>query len=60
LSIAVVAGFPIAVLCYQVISGRAVELIRQGPIGVGLVTVGVTLLGLGLGSVAILMNRTKQ
>ena len=60
LSIAIVAGFPIAVLSYHVISGRALELIRQGPLGAGLVTVGVTLLGLGLGSVAILLNRTKR
>lgn len=59
-SVAIVAGFPLAVLCYQVMSGRAMELIRQGPLGVGLLAVGVTLLGLGLGSVAILMNRTKR
>jgi Flp pilus assembly protein TadB len=60
LSIAVVAGFPIAVLCYQLSSGQALALIRQGPAGVGLLVVGVTLLGLGLGTVAILMKRARR
>ncbi len=59
LSIAVVAGFPIAVLCYQVVSGQAMQLVRRGPIGVGLLVVGVSLLGLGLGIVALLMRRAR-
>ncbi|HUP16641.1 MAG TPA: type II secretion system F family protein [Acidimicrobiia bacterium] len=60
LSIAVVAGFPIAVLGYQVSSGQAMELVRQGSVGVGLLIVGVGLLGLGLGAVAILMRRARR
>ena len=60
LSIAVVAGFPIAVLCYQVASGQAIELVRQGPIGVGLLLIGVSLLGLGLGIVGLLMRRARR
>ena len=60
LSIAVVAGFPIAVLGYQISSGQAMELVRQGPVGVGLLIVGVGLLGLGLGAVAILMRRARR
>jgi Flp pilus assembly protein TadB len=60
LSIAVVAGFPIAVLCYQVASGQAMDLVRQGPVGVGLLVIGVGLMGLGLGTVAILMRRARR
>ena len=60
LSITVVAGFPIAVLCYQVASGQAIELVRQGPIGVGLLLIGVSLLGLGLGFVGLLMKRARR
>jgi Flp pilus assembly protein TadB len=60
LSISIVAGFPIAVLCYQVASGQAIELVRQGPIGVGLLVVGVGLLGLGLGVVGLLMRRARR
>ena len=60
LSIAVVAGFPIAVLGYQISSGQAMVLVRQGPVGVGLLIVGVGLLGLGLGAVAILMRRARR
>jgi Flp pilus assembly protein TadB len=59
LSIAVVAGFPIAVLGYQVVSGQAMQLVRRGPIGVGLLIVGASLLGLGLGIVALLMRRAR-
>ena len=59
LSIAVVAGFPIAVLSYQIFSGQAMGLIRQGPVGAGLLVGGVTLLGLGLAVVAILMRRAR-
>ena len=60
LSIAVVAGFPIAVLGYQISSGQAMELVRQGSVGMGLLIVGVGLLGLGLGAVAILMRRVRR
>ena len=60
LSIWVVAGFPIAVLGYQVASGQALETIRQGPVGVGLVMSGVTLLGLGLGTVAALTKQARR
>ena len=60
LSIAVVAGFPIAVFCYQLISGQAMDLVRQGPLGVGLLTIGVGLLGLGLGTVAILLRKARR
>ena len=60
LSIAVVAGFPIAVLGYQISSGQAMDLVRQGSVGVGLLIVGVGLLGLGLGAVAILMRRARR
>jgi Flp pilus assembly protein TadB len=60
LSIAVVAGFPIAVLCYQVASGQAMELVRHGPIGVGLLIGGASLLGLGLATVAILLRRARR
>ena len=60
LSIAVVAGFPIAVLCYQVASGQAMDLVRNGPIGVGLLIVGASLLGLGLGTTAILLRRARR
>jgi len=60
LSIAVVAGFPIAVLGYQIISGQAMELIRQGSAGVALLVIGVGLLGIGLGMVAILMSRARR
>jgi Flp pilus assembly protein TadB len=60
LSIAVVAGFPIAVLGYQISSGQAMELVHQGSVGVGLLIVGVGLLGLGLGAVAILMRRARR
>ncbi len=60
LSIAVVAGFPIAVLGYQLTSGQALELVRQGFVGVALLVIGVGLLGLGLAAVAILMRRTRQ
>jgi Flp pilus assembly protein TadB len=59
LSIAVVAGFPIAVLAYQVASGQMAKLLRLGPVGVGLLAVGVTLLGLGLSAVAVLMRRAR-
>lgn len=60
LSIAVVAGFPIAVLCYQLASGHAIDLVRQGPVGAGLLTIGVVLLGLGLGTVAILLRKARR
>jgi Flp pilus assembly protein TadB len=60
LSIAVVAGFPVAVLGYQVTSGRAMELVRQGSAGVALLVVGVGLLNLGLAVVAILMRRARR
>lgn len=60
LSIAVVAGFPIAVLSYQILSGQAMELVRQGSIGVALLVIGVGLLGLGLSVVAILMKRARR
>lgn len=59
LSIAVVAGFPLAVLTYQVASGQAAGLVRLGPVGVGLLAAGVTLLGLGLSAVAVLMRRAR-
>ena len=59
LSIAVVAGFPIVVLAYQIFSGQALGLIRRGPAGLGLLVGGVTLLGLGLAAVAILMRRAR-
>jgi len=60
LSIAVVAGFPVAVLGYQVTSGQAMELVRQGSAGVALLVVGVGLLSLGLAVVAILMRRARR
>ena len=60
LSIAVVAGFPIAVLGYQVTSGQAMELVREGSAGVALLIIGVGLLGLGLIAVAILMRRARR
>lgn len=60
LSIAVVAGFPIAVLGYQIISGQAMELIREGSVGVALLIVGAGLLGMGLTTVAILMGRARR
>jgi Flp pilus assembly protein TadB len=60
LSIAVVAGFPIAILGYQVTSGQAMELVRQGSVGVALLVIGVGLLGLGLVVVAILMRRARR
>jgi Flp pilus assembly protein TadB len=60
LSIAVVAGFPIAVLVYQVTSGQAMELVRQGSVGVALLIIGVGLLGLGLAAVATLMRRARR
>ena len=60
LSIAVVAGFPIAVLGYQIISGQAMELIREGSVGVTLLIVGVGLLGMGLTTVALLMRRARR
>lgn len=60
LSIAVVAGFPMAVLGYQIISGQAMELIREGSVGVALLIVGVGLLGMGLTTVAILMRRARR
>ncbi len=60
LSIAVVAGFPIAVLGYQIISGQAMELIREGSVGLALLIVGAGLLGMGLTTVAILMGRARR
>lgn len=60
LSIAVVAGFPTAVLGYQIISGQAMELIREGSAGVTLLIVGVGLLGMGLTTVALLMRRARR
>ena len=60
LSIAVVAGFPIAVLGYQIVSGQALELVRDGSIGVALLVIGVGLLGVGLATVAILMRRARR
>lgn len=60
LSIAVVAGFPIAVLAYQITSGQAMELVREGSVGVALLIVGVGLLGLGLAAVSILMRRARR
>ena len=60
LSIAVVAGFPLAVLGYQVTSGQAMELVRQGSVGVALLVVGVGLLSLGLAVVAVLMRRATR
>ena len=60
LSIAVVAGFPIAVLGYQVASGQAMQLVRQGPAGVGILLIGAALLGSGLGIVALLMRRARR
>jgi len=60
LSIAVVGGFPLAVLCYQLVSGQAMRLVRQGTVGIGLLTLGVSLLALGLGAVALLMRRAGQ
>lgn len=60
LSIAVVAGFPIAILGYQLTSGQAMELVRQGFVGVALLAIGVGLLGLGLATVAILMRRARR
>jgi hypothetical protein len=60
LSIAVVAGFPIAVVGYQVASGQAMELVRAGSVGVAMLIIGVGLLGLGLTAVAILMRRARR
>jgi Flp pilus assembly protein TadB len=60
LSIAVVAGFPVAVLGYQIVSGQAMELIREGSVGVALLIVGVGLLGMGLTTVAILLRRARR
>lgn len=60
LSIAVVAGFPIAVLGYQISSGQAIELVRRGPVGVALLVIGVGFLGIGLGAVALLMRRARR
>lgn len=60
LSIAVVAGFPLAVLGYQITSGQAMELVRQGSVGVAMLIAGVGLLGLGLGAVAILMKKARR
>jgi Flp pilus assembly protein TadB len=60
LSIAVVAGFPIAVLGYQITSGQAMELVRRGPVGVALLVIGVGFLGIGLGAVALLMRRARR
>jgi Flp pilus assembly protein TadB len=60
LSIAVVAGFPIAVLGYQVVSGQALRLVRQGSVGVALLIIGIGLLGLGLATVAVLMRRARR
>lgn len=60
LSIAVVAGFPVAILGYQVTSGQAMELVRQGSVGVALLVVGVGLLSLGLAVVGTLMRRARR
>ena len=60
LSIAVVAGFPIAVLGYQIASGQAMRLVRQGSAGIALLIVGVGLLSFGLAVVAILMRKARR
>lgn len=60
LSIAIVGGFPVAVLAYQIISGQAIELIRSGPAGVGILAVGGGLLALGLTVVGMLMRNARR
>lgn len=60
LSIGIVGGFPVAVIGYQVVSGQALRLVRQGPVGAGILVVGVALLAFGLGAVAVLMRKVRH
>ena len=60
LSIAVVAGFPIAVLGYQVASGQAMELVRQGPSAWRCWSWAWACSGLAWAVVAILMRRARR
>ncbi|MGQ0848733.1 MAG: type II secretion system F family protein [Actinomycetota bacterium] len=57
LSVAIVGGFPLAVLATQLAGGELGRLLARGPVGVGIVLVGTGLLLSGLGAVAFLLRR---
>jgi tight adherence protein B len=60
LSVALVGGFPLAVLGFQIVSGDAGRLLAQGPVGTSIVIVGGALLVAGLGAVWLLLRRARQ
>lgn len=60
LSVTLVAGFPLVVLGYQVVSGDAVALLSHGVVGVGIVIVGGGLLLAGLCSVWMLLRGARR
>lgn len=60
LSVAIVGGFPIVFVAGQLLSGGLSRLLAQGPAGIVLVTIGVTLLSTGLAAVAWLLRRARR
>ncbi len=59
LSVAIVGGFPLLTLAWQVISGELARVVAMGPAGMVMVVLGSTLLLAGLGSVILLMRRPQ-
>jgi tight adherence protein B len=60
LSVTLVAGFPLAVLAYQVLSGAAARILAAGPIGVAIVLLGTGLLAVGLLAVWFMLRRARR
>jgi Flp pilus assembly protein TadB len=60
LSIAIVGGFPVAVLATQIARGEIGHLLTKGPVAVALVLIGVALLIGGLVTVGVLMRRVHR
>jgi Flp pilus assembly protein TadB len=60
LSIAIVGGFPVAVLATQIARGEIGQLLSGGPVAVALVLIGVALLVGGLVTVGVLMRRAHR
>jgi Flp pilus assembly protein TadB len=58
-SIALVGGFPLAVLVAQIFRGELGHLLSAGPVAAGMVVVGVSLLALGLLAVGVLLKRVS-
>jgi Flp pilus assembly protein TadB len=60
LSVAMVGGFPLVFLAGQLFSGQLSSLIARGPVGAGLVAIGVALISSGLLVVVWLIRRARK